>query len=279
MKINKFSLENDLLKIEVIPELGGRISSLIYKPTEKNWIWSNETIGLKKIDNGIDYDNNWQGGWEELFPNDAIEQFSWGEGYDHGELWFNSWNIIDYSEFQLVLGINNLESKTKFLKTISINKSKLKVSYSAEISFFDHFLFKLHLAIPIEDSLKKLIDQSKIEKVESDFGNILGTENENYFLNPKKNTGLYDFGYFDTSANLVEVIDKKNNKLKLTFDKNILKYFWIFQSQGGWNQHNVLVLEPCTNGKKIISDAVQSNQSIKGPTILNTHYSVEVSNL
>ena len=66
----------------------------------------------------------------------------------------------------------------------------------------------------------------------------------------KKNTGLYDFGYFDTSANLVEVIDKKNNKLKLTFDKNILKYFWIFQSQGGWNQHNVLVLEPCTNGKK-----------------------------
>ena len=47
MKINKFSLENDLLKIEVIPELGGRISSLIYN-LRKKWIWSNETIGLKK---------------------------------------------------------------------------------------------------------------------------------------------------------------------------------------------------------------------------------------
>ena len=32
-------------------------------------------ITNKKVEEGQDYDDNWQGGWEELFPNDAVENF------------------------------------------------------------------------------------------------------------------------------------------------------------------------------------------------------------
>jgi len=39
-----YTLENTQLNIKVLPELGGRIDSFIYKPTNKNWVWKNKKL-------------------------------------------------------------------------------------------------------------------------------------------------------------------------------------------------------------------------------------------
>ena len=77
MNFRTETLENNKLKIEVIPELGGRIDSLVNKLTKKEWVWNNQTLEKNKVSKFSEYDSNWQGGWEELFPNDAKEKFSW----------------------------------------------------------------------------------------------------------------------------------------------------------------------------------------------------------
>ena len=101
---------------------------------------------------------------------------------------------------------------------------------------------------------------------------------ESYFFRPKKDSGLYDFAYLDINKNKVEITDKNNDSMTLVFDDTVLKYFWIFQSQGGWNNHNVVVLEPSTNSKKNIIEALEENKAIKGPVDFETQYKVKFSN-
>ena len=271
-------LENKFLCVEIIPELGGRISSVIFKPTGKEWVWSNPQLTTRKVEKGSSYDDNWQGGWEELFPNDAIEEFSWGTGRDHGELWFNSWNLTQNDKFKATLTIDNLESDSKFTKIIDISESSMNVKYKGQIPFDDYFLFKLHLAVPLNRDLQIKVNAININKVDPEFGNILNTEMESYFFRPKKDSGLYDFAYLDINKNKVEITDKNNDSMTLVFDDTVLKYFWIFQSQGGWNNHNVVVLEPSTNSKKNIIEALEENKAIKGPVDFETQYKVKFSN-
>ena len=39
MTVKKFNLKNDEIEVKFIPELGGRVSSLVNKRTGKEWVW------------------------------------------------------------------------------------------------------------------------------------------------------------------------------------------------------------------------------------------------
>tara|TARA_Y100000389_G_scaffold3821_1_gene3684 strand:- start:180 stop:1013 length:834 start_codon:yes stop_codon:yes gene_type:complete len=277
MEVKKYLIETEEISAEIIPALGGRIESLIYKPSGKNWVWKNDKIKATQVPTGSNYDQNWQGGWEELFPNDAIEDFSWGKGYDHGELWSASWKIKKLDENKLCLETKNLTSGTEFFKSISVSESKINVKYTGRVNFEDYFLFKLHLAIPVDNKLSFKLKNYEITPVDKKFGNILENNNHSKFFNLEKDTGLYDFGYINKPTKELTIEDKNKNKLKLSYDIDNLKYLWIFQSQGGWMGHNVVVIEPCTNGRKSLKAAVSENMSIKGPINFETNYSVELS--
>ena len=277
MTVKKFNLKNDQIEVEFIPELGGRISSLINKKTGKEWVWKDPKLPTKKVVDGKNYDDNWQGGWEELFPNDAVEKFSWGYGFDHGELWFKSWELLNLSKDNATLQIKNLESGASVIKSFSIENNKFISQYEGDVKFKDYFLFKLHIAIPLTERLNIKLHQKNMVKVVQNFGNILNTKEHEKFLNPERDSGLYDFAYIDITDDEIVLLDEEKGQLKLTYDTDFFKYFWIFQSQGGWMDRNVVVLEPCTNGQKLISEAADKEMSIKGPLEFNTKFSVELS--
>ncbi len=274
--MNNINLENEFLRVEVIPGLGGRIDSIIYIPTNKNWVWKNSELENKAVSKYSNYDDNWQGGWEELFPNDAIEEFEWGKGLDHGELWSAPWNVDFVSDNEVNLSTETLDSGTVFRKIIKIRDNALKVSYKAHIKFNDNFLFKLHLAVPLDSSTEVICDSENVEKVYDDFGNIINKGKD--FFNLKKDSGNFDFAYIDLKRNEILVKDSVNNSMKLNFGDENLRYFWIFQTQGGWRNHNALVLEPASNSKKHLVDSIKDNKALKGPLDFNCHYEVEFRN-
>ena len=93
-------LENELVAVAVLPELGAKIWSLIYKPMGTNWIWHNPTVPLKALTAGASYDDNWAGGWEELFPNDAPGEFLGRNLPDHGEWWNSAWLFMTFGPWR-----------------------------------------------------------------------------------------------------------------------------------------------------------------------------------
>lgn len=269
----KLNLENSKLKITISPELGGRVLSILHKKNEFEWVWKNNNLTENIVPKGTNYDENWQGGWEELFPNDATEKFSWGNGYDHGETWSHNWKLKYCSDNKIILETKKLDSGSKIIKTYYLNGNKLRVDYSIKVTFDGIFLFKLHLAIPISTNCSIKGSFNKTTKVEGEFGNILNTKDKKFFFNLKRNSQLFDFAYVENKDNFV-ILNQDNNSLKLTYDREFLNYLWIFQSQGGWRGHNVLVLEPASNGKKLFKDAIYFDEYKKGPMIAETYYEV-----
>ena len=185
--------------------------------------------------------------------------------------------MLNLSKDNATLQIKNLESGASVIKSFSIENNKFISQYEGDVKFKDYFLFKLHIAIPLTERLNIKLHQKNMVKVVQNFGNILNTKEHEKFLNPERNSGLNDFAYLDLTDDEIVLLDEEKNQLKLTYDNDFFKYFWIFQSQGGWMDRNVVVLEPCTNGRKLISEAVDEEMSIRGPLEFNTKFSVELS--
>lgn len=84
-------MENRMLRVVVLPELGGRIWSIVYKPRDRELLWQNPRVPPQKVPSGAVFDDVWCGGWEEMFPNAAPGSLQ-GETYsDHGEVWPLTW--------------------------------------------------------------------------------------------------------------------------------------------------------------------------------------------
>src|SRR5262245_3157669 len=80
-------IESDLLRLDILPETGGRIYRWLYKPLDRDMLWQNPRIKPMIVAESTNYDDTFCGGWDELFPNGSAGLHG-GEAYpDHGEYW------------------------------------------------------------------------------------------------------------------------------------------------------------------------------------------------
>ena len=81
-------LENDLIRMDVLPEVGAKIYNFIHKPSGRNLLWHNPNVPPARQAFGACFDDNWSGGWDELIPNDMPGAEPAGDLLpDHGEVW------------------------------------------------------------------------------------------------------------------------------------------------------------------------------------------------
>tara|TARA_B100000965_G_C19543366_1_gene736605 strand:+ start:15 stop:851 length:837 start_codon:yes stop_codon:yes gene_type:complete len=276
---NNIKLENEFIYVDIDISHGGKPVKIFDKKKNIDWVWYNSDqqkyFNPKKYS---DYDSQWIGGYEELYPNDKVEIIEGNEAPDHGELWSSNWKIVNQSIESLEISTKGYFSKTLVNKKFKLTKNKLSVRYDLSEINLKKFLFKLHLALPINNN-KIYFTFERFKKVDNNFGNIVNSKNLNNFLSLiNENQNSNDFLYFYGVDGKVHIQDRNGNKLKLTYDKETLPYFWIFQSRGGWNNLNVNVLEPCNSGLKDIEDAYDQNMIyLPKSDRYKTWYTIEVN--
>jgi len=64
-------LGNERLAVDVLRGLGGWMWTFLGKRRGEQWLWRKPGVDLWAVGWGADYDDNWIGGWDEVFPNDA----------------------------------------------------------------------------------------------------------------------------------------------------------------------------------------------------------------
>ena len=271
------TLENNYIAIDIDEKYGGKITRLENKISEYDWVWfSNEKRKDFKPVEYSDYDAQWIGGYEELFPNDKIEPLGGNLAPDHGELWSSKWEVVDENDDSLQLRCNGYFSKSVIQKTFKLQENKVKVYYEINNIKLDKFLFKLHLAMTINKTSIEFKFTS-FKKVDKKFGNIISNNDLSNFLNNvNENESKNDFAYFYETDGLVNIANGKN-KIALNYDKKSLPYLWIFQTRGGWNNLNVNVIEPCNAGLKDINEAYDNDLLyIPNNYCFSTWYEIEV---
>lgn len=85
------TLGNDLLRLTILPELGGKLWSIFWEPGQRELLWHHPTLRPQPAYPGAPYDDRFCGGWDELFPSDRAVEIG-GVAYpDHGEWWSIPW--------------------------------------------------------------------------------------------------------------------------------------------------------------------------------------------
>lgn len=90
-------LENELLRVIVVPSRGGKIASIVYKEMGLELLWQNKDFGKSELEYGQQYEEGDFSGFDEMFPaitagKHPDEPWKGVSIPDHGEVWTAAWN-------------------------------------------------------------------------------------------------------------------------------------------------------------------------------------------
>lgn len=274
------TLDNGLIRADVLPELGGKVWSL-RRPGGREWIWRNPGVPPRPVGAGAAYDDNWAGGWEELFPNDAAGSFDGRELPDHGEWWSSSWTVREPSgstEAELALECRSVPASCVKRLSLEPGSARLRVSYvianrgDAPL----RFLFKQHLALAVTPDCLIELPGGDVTAVDLGFSTRLGRAGPfRWPVGGGRGGGEVDlsrlpgpqekqreFVYVDRPPEgWCGAFDAaRGERLRLSFDTAVFPCTWLFMDLGGWRGLYTAVLEPCTNMPKDLAAAAAAGR-------------------
>lgn len=264
------TLTNDSLRVDVEPRRGARIESFFDTQTKKDWVWHPKNYHGKAcsdVELGSSFDHNWEGGWEDIFPNDAPTKFVDKNLADHGELWSQPWETISQNSHQISLFLAAKTVPIHLHKTIHLcqKKNELILSYHLENISKNEvpFHFKFHPALPIEANDELVMPSCELTPVDLGFSSLAKAQrptpypyvysdrNEFLAINkfPNPNAKIQEFVYCrNLSAGFCGLRNQStHSEIKFHFELSQFPYVWIFQSLGSFFDHQVLMLEPSTS--------------------------------
>ena len=262
-------LENDRLRVVVLPELGGKIWQIAHLRAGRDLLWHNPRLTARPVPVGSNYDDVFFGGWDELFPNDLAEEIA-GEPYpDHGELWAAPWSWRIEQDgperVRVSLAMATAISACRIVKNIELvtGESTLRLSWTIENGSHQDlpYLWKQHVAVPTGDPA--VLTMGARSMYVEDFGHPRagGTGSRYDWPHLTDDAGrVHDMrptlpadsrvAEFQYATELDEgwcaVTWPDGSGIGLVFDRDVFRSCWTFASYGGWRAHEVLVLEPCT---------------------------------
>lgn len=273
-------LENEWLKISILPEVGGKIYDLIYKPTSRNFLWHNPRIIPQAYAIEANFDNYWCGGWDEGFPT-CDECDHAGEHYPNlGELRSLRWTVeaVEQTSQGMTAEISAFGpiSSVQVRKTITLHREKPSVSVRSQITNLGprpiDYIWGTHPAVnPGRNALLRIPAKTGIVGLASHPS--LGMPEQRYVwpvletptgqtdmsLTQPKEAGIF-CGHYATDLEhgwyAIEDLDTREGFL-LSFPKEQCPYLWMWLVYGGWRGYRHVILEPWTSYPVHLAEAAK----------------------
>lgn len=275
-------IENELLRIEVLPELGGKIWSIVYKPRERELLWHHPGIVPQRAEPGSSFDDAFSGGWDELFPNDAPVTIDGIEFPDHGEVWTAScaWDVVESSAAEVAISLRCRGSSTGawIEKRISLRagEASVQVSYSVrnDRKRSLRFHWKLHPALRMGPNARIDIPADRVtfdpefseefESLEGSWPIVFGNDGAKVDLRvvpgpeSKATRFFYVTGLREGWCAMTDLDDGIG--VRFDFDHEVFPAVTVFGTYGGWRNLHTTILEPCTGYPYQLDEAIESGR-------------------
>ena len=172
-------LENGSLRLTFLPELGGRLWSLIDLARDEEILWHHPTLAPCAAAPGAGYDDAFAGGWDELFPSDRAVEID-GIAYpDHGEWWSQPWDwqvTEETDALRLTLSGSGFVTRHNALRTITLPREGSGFNWQTLISNTGDaaipYIWRHHPALPIRPGARLELPPTTVEAIAEDPGAI-----------------------------------------------------------------------------------------------------------
>ncbi len=253
-------LENPTLRLVVLPETGGRIYSIVHKPTDTEILWHHPRNLPRVIPYGSNFDDTWPGGWDEILPSTEISEYRGDRLPSMGELWALPWDWQDADADGLYMRAHTAILPLRFERWIRLD-SEAPV-FHVRYRLTNLGLSPLDLNWGIHPVLA-ITPQHRIDLppcmglVAQSSGSALGSVGEPYRWSTLP-TGedisrVLPFeadvfgGHYATELQgnwLALTNTEKRVGFGMTFPADIFHALWIWQVYGGWRGLYQLAIEP-----------------------------------
>lgn len=122
--MNELVLENRQLRLAALPELGGKLASLVCRRTGRELLLPPQRPRRQPVYGAsfADYDTS---GWDECFPNVGVCQ----DLPDHGELWSRPWTTLERTADAWTAELEGRARSYRFLRRIQLRDHGLRFDY------------------------------------------------------------------------------------------------------------------------------------------------------
>ena len=184
-----YILTNGHIQICVVPELGGKITSIKDLSTGREWLWSNPYLPKESVVYGASFIEKYDtGGLDECFPAVLGGEYPdepW-DGIvipDHGELWCQPWEtkIVESSAKKIILTMSchGVRFPYHFERTLTISAESPVLMLDYQVSNLSNFemlfLWRIHPLINIEKGMQVILPpEIKTLRLDSGTNNFLG---------------------------------------------------------------------------------------------------------
>ena len=124
-------LENDLIRLVLVPEYGGRVLSFYYKPTGHEYLYQSECGSAYNIGNGIFY-YDWLMVYGGIFPTFPEPE--------HGKTWMKSWDysVIKNTSDTVTVRMEYLDNTAYSRAPGSYNNGTTNIRCQVDISIYSN---------------------------------------------------------------------------------------------------------------------------------------------
>lgn len=147
-------IESETVRAEVVPALGGKIVSLLYKPTGKQWLLDAGNRALRQPDYGSAFTGWDMSGWDECFPTIDACAFAGTELPDHGEVWSLPWRCLLEGN-AIACTVDTVRLPLRLTRTLSMpSPDTLRLAYRADNLSGDRetpFLWAAHPQFAVDE--------------------------------------------------------------------------------------------------------------------------------
>jgi galactose mutarotase-like enzyme len=297
--LSAWALESELLRTVIVPELGGKLVSLVDKRNQLEWLVDAGLRPFQPVPYGASFVEQDMSGWDEMFPTIVACAYPVrGEKYgtplpDHGEVWTQPWTVEPAQPGLLRLGVLGKALSYRLIRTLSFsNDATLRMHYELKNLSSDRvpYIWAAHPQFVCGDQAEILLPPQVTEVCntipaewgwsapETRFGwpeavNVNGQRVHLNYTGPASLRQARKFFVLPGTrvgwAGLVR--HPAGDWLRLDWDPTEIPYLGIWVDEGALNHTTVAALEPTTGFYDSLEVACQKNEvSILEPGATHT---------
>jgi galactose mutarotase-like enzyme len=292
------------VRLVILPELGAKVLSLVWKPTGFEYLWRQPDRPLRLVDYGADFEAADISGWDECFPTigqAVYPEFPW-QGIvapDHGELWAIPWNWSIAGE-TLRMWADGVRFPYRFARSFSFaDPGRIDVVYEVEnrAPYALRALWSMHpffcagpdtrILLPAPNRIR--VEISKLARL----GGFLadhpwpvthgadGQAVDLSLMGPRDRLAM-DKIYSDRLAQGWTALYTPSHQqyVAMTFDPAAVPYVGIAMMRGGWPEEGEpscsVILEPCTGWPDRLDIAIPRGAAMTIPASATARWSVSL---
>ena len=257
------TLTSDALSLGIVPELGGKILSLVDRRNDHEWMWA--PPGPRNLFRNRPTDPFAQStliGADECFPTVAACRWQGRDLPDHGELWAVPWAVLEHTADTLDLEVKAPISPFTFRRRITLTGATAHFHYTVKNTGAakEAFLWAFHPLLKFAPGDRVEVPAASA-RVDSQINTPFGGRGSALQL-PDPAPGIHldhlDFGpgvsaavkYFTDkldAGRAALVRPAQGRRLVFEFDRAELPTLGVWINRGGWAGFRHVALEP-TNG-------------------------------